>query len=622
MSEEETVAPATTTAAEGLGIAKVGDDWLTLERGSTWIHDGEQVKVESVVSLERILVRKVTTGECVEVLRSTLMPPPRRQRTEEEVDRIEGADAVEIEDARRKEAALSPYLDGKPLIAREREEIATRFKVDIATVKRWLATFRRHRSFIAFLKRRPGTPRGNHQLSDPTEAIITAAIKETFERNDDVTVRQIWDRIESHCKAARLELPGKSTVQRRIRLYKANIRNLPVHLRKEAERDRQLVKGGLVVESPLSLVQIDHTVIDMPVICPVTGKSLGCPWITIVFDVHTRIVLGFCLTLECPSQLSTALALHHAVFPKEDWLKRIGASGPWPFYGIMKVILLDNASEFISEGFRRAALRWAIEVCYRQPGHPQHGGHIERFLGTLMTGIHALRGATRHRRFKKRLKVKSEFTLQALETWITNAIIAYHHELHRGLNMTPAQAWELAWSEPGGLTLPRYPRDDRDFLISFLPTVHRVVSREGIEWNGIHYRSDELQPYVERFRKQLFRFDPRDITRIYFDASGHHIDVPWTQWSFPKLSLWEWKELKPRLRLPAREIDSVTVHSALEANRDLLRQQSSRSEEARRRLAREEAWEGVLPEPNGARVAPLLPAVTSTNTALSFEILE
>src|SRR5690606_3708088 len=141
-----------------------------------------------------------------------------------------------------------------------------------------------------------------------------------------------------------------------------------------------------------------------------------------------------------------------------------------------------------------------------------------------------------------------------------------------------------------------YPRDEREFLVSFLPGASRVVTREGIEWKGIHYRCPELQPYICPERRQFFRFDKRDISRIFFETPDNGLlEVPWTKFNFPHLSLWEWDEIRPTLRTPARFADGLIVHQAREANRELNRKRESDSQKARRRGVREDQWREPLP---------------------------
>jgi putative transposase len=94
-------------------------------------------------------------------------------------------------------------------------------------------------------------------------------------------------------------------------------------------RDRtRFVRGSAGVTRALARVEIDHTLVDTHSVDRRDGKPVGRPWLTIAIDVATRAVLGCVLTLEHPSRLSVALCVQQAIFPKETWLKSIGAVGP------------------------------------------------------------------------------------------------------------------------------------------------------------------------------------------------------------------------------------------------------------------------------------------------------
>jgi transposase InsO family protein len=75
---------------------------------------------------------------------------------------------------------------------------------------------------------------------------------------------------------------------------------------------------------PLSLVQIDHTLVDVIVVDSITREPIQRPWLTLSIDVCSRCVPGFHLSLEPPSATSVALCLAHAALPKEGWLAARG----------------------------------------------------------------------------------------------------------------------------------------------------------------------------------------------------------------------------------------------------------------------------------------------------------
>lgn len=77
------------------------------------------------------------------------------------------------------------------------------------------------------------------------------------------------------------------------------------------------VRGTLVAEYPLEIVQFDHTLADVVVVDELHRQPLQRPWLTLGVDVASRVMTGFYLSLEAPSSLSIALALTQSVLPKE-----------------------------------------------------------------------------------------------------------------------------------------------------------------------------------------------------------------------------------------------------------------------------------------------------------------
>ena len=142
------------------------------------------------------------------------------------------------------------------------------------------------------------------------------------------------------------------------------------------------------------MVQIDHTKVDIMLVDDVTRACIGRPWLTLVLDVHTRMVLGLYLSLDAQSAISAALAVAQAVLPKTEWLTDRAIKLAWPAHGLPEVIHVDNGREFHSRSFERGCQQHGIRLEYRPPATPRFGGHIERLMGTLMGRVHALPGST------------------------------------------------------------------------------------------------------------------------------------------------------------------------------------------------------------------------------------
>ena len=212
-----------------------------------------------------------------------------------------------------------------------------------------------------------------------------------------------------------------------------------------ARQGFDLVRRGLRPASPLAIVQIDHTKVDIQLVDDLARAVVGRPWLTLLLDVFSRSVLGFCLSFDAPSAAGVALAIGQAVLPKAEWLRERDLGLAWPMHGMPVSLHLDNGAEFHSRALKRGCQQHGIRIDYRPPATPRFGGHIERLMGTLMTRVHALPGTTSSNvvaRGDYPAEQKAVLTLREFERIFALEVLGpYHNEVHSALGTTPAAAW-------------------------------------------------------------------------------------------------------------------------------------------------------------------------------------
>jgi len=86
------------------------------------------------------------------------------------------------------------------------------------------------------------------------------------------------------------------------------------------EREHRLVLGSVKVKELLERVEIDHTPVDLLAVCELTRMMLGRPWLTLVIDRFSRMVLGFYISFHAPSAYSVLYALRMSILPKDELL--------------------------------------------------------------------------------------------------------------------------------------------------------------------------------------------------------------------------------------------------------------------------------------------------------------
>jgi hypothetical protein len=126
----------------------------------------------------------------------------------------------------------------------------------------------------------------------------------------------------------------------------------------------------------------------------------------------------------------------------------------------------------------------------------------------------------------------------------------------------------------------------------------------------------------------VVRIDPRDISSVFLELpEGGHLQVPWTNPNWPRMSLWEWNEIRRRDYQRAKNADPQVVRRCLEANDRLIDQAAAQGKlRARRRRARARTW--PVERDNDFVPLPALPRtrldvmVASVDSPVAFEILE
>jgi putative transposase len=445
------------------------------------------------------------------------------------------------------------------------------------TIRRLIARYQLSPTLLTFIPRKLGPASGSRRFGLDREALIEEAVERWMGSREPLPMERAVEDVRRLFGTAGLQSVSRNSVLRRIIEHCGKpVALAPVEgVRAEVPRTRRA----------LGIVQADHTPVDLIVVDDVNRLPIGRPWITIIFDVASRAVLGFHVTLEAPSATSVALALSMACLSKGKWLQEVGVDADWPMSGIPDVLHLDNATEFHSEALRRGCERYGIRLEYRAPGQPHTGGHIERYLGTLMRRIHGLPGTTMSN-VKQRGNYPSEkrasLTLRELESWLTLEIAGrYHHAIHRGIHLTPSAAWTKAL---GHRPIPG-PHHPDQFVLDFLPAVSRQIGRGGFQLFHIRYWDPLLTRLFPASQRLLVRYDPRNLAQVWvpIPGRGEYLAIHYADLRRPPISQYEqeaaMREIKSSGRRTANE---DAIFSTIELQRKLI--DGARSNTRARRL--------------------------------------
>jgi len=297
---------------------------------------------------------------------------------------------------------------------------AAELGVSRAGFYRMLARFRAVGTTSALLPCRLGRPAGAWSLDARREELISSEIETFYLRPERPQLSQLIDRIAQRCHAAGVKAPNWRTVHARVGALDAK---LAAARRRDVMKleDLSATPGELVAPRPLDIVQIDHTQVDVIVVDAETRQAMKRPWLTLAIDVHTRMVVGYHLSLNEPSVISVGLCLLHAIFDKTAQLADMGLDMTWPTMGLPLAVLVDNGPEFRGKPFKRGCEEHGVAVDFRPPGTPRYGGHIERLIGTHMNALHVVDGSTGSSigdRQGRDAQARASLTMRELERWL------------------------------------------------------------------------------------------------------------------------------------------------------------------------------------------------------------
>jgi putative transposase len=290
-------------------------------------------------------------------------------------------------EALRREAVIRP-LAGRPrLTVAAVDAPAEELGLKRARIYRLIAAYRAQAVTSALIPPPPGPHKGSHRLDPERESLVEEAIRRVYRTRQKPSIAALLGHIAHECRRRGVEPVSRKAVAARLRAVspKALLRDREGA---KAASDRfRPVRTTYDVDHALQIVEIDHTKLDVFVVDEIQRVPIGRPWLTLAIDIASRMVAGFYLSLEAPSASAVALALHHAVLPKEVWLARLGISASWPVTGLMDVLHMDNGKEFHSRALARGAGQYGIRLQYRPPATPRPSARGEAPYRALADAI-------------------------------------------------------------------------------------------------------------------------------------------------------------------------------------------------------------------------------------------
>jgi len=415
----------------------------------------------------------------------------------------------------------------------------------------------------SLLRMKRGNKKGSRRLINEVDDVIKQAIKETY-KGKAATIAAVFRKAEELSIRSGLKPPSRTAISARLKDIPEQERYLRKHGHEAASQKYAARPGSKKVTQALEWVQMDHTRVDLILVDQITRQPIGRPWLTLLIDVKTRVILGYYLSLYPPSSLSVACAVAHASLPKNQFLKKLGVNTDLhPYYGVPRLLHMDNAAEFKTVKFQRACVQHSIGLEWRPVGAKHYGGHVERLIGTLMTDyVHFLPGNTQSNVVSRRgydSEKNAALSFKEFCKWFSGQVAIYHGRKHKALGCSPASAWKsLFFDSENNVIHPPIISDPWMFRLDFMPESRRKIHPQGITLNNKWYWSPGLTAYIG-LESVIVKYDPHSMATIWARLDQAYIPL-----YFSDITNSDYAYEDHRAAIKSRRKEGVTPDGALE----------------------------------------------------------
>lgn len=398
------------------------------------------------------------------------------------------------------------------------------FKPHRTTLYRWRTRLSAGKDIVSLVDRRMRAGRRRNKVlyryfEDALNAVYLTPQKAPKAAVYEEVKRQINRFNQSKPDCEQLKPPSRSTIFNWLGDLDAYLVDVSRLGKPAADRLHRRAIGSAPSCKIMERIEIDHSPIDAMIVDKATMIAIGRPWITLACCRATRAILGFHLSFSAPSSLSVLRCLKMVMEPKTDLHARyLDIQNEWPMHGIPEEVVCDNGMDLHSRATEELCFHAGIRLTYCLPADPSAKGSVERGFRTMNEDlIHKLPGAVfsnADQRGDYPSEKEAVLDLEDLRHLITKWIVdVYHQTPHRGLKERPIDVWNQQYQT----ALIEYPAHPDSFAITIGEPAERSLFLYGIEFEGLHYNSDELQSIRRRTgesSKIKFKYFDEDISYV------------------------------------------------------------------------------------------------------------
>ena len=394
------------------------------------------------------------------------------------------------------------------------------------TLRLWTAQYRRAKEnhgsgYVGLLPLISRRGNRGYRLPDETRKLLSEIIEKDYKTHKQKSKFACWAALKRACEQRGVAAPSYVTfcqaVEERPKFERTvarqGCRAAYVHEPFCWTLSRTTLRHG---DRPFEIGHIDHTELDVEVVCSQTSRVLGRPWMTLLTDAFSRRALSVYVTFDEPSYRSCMMILRECV--------RRHARLP-------QIVVVDGGPEFKCTYFESLLARYECTKKTRPSAKARFGSVLERLFGTTNTQfVHNLRGNTQITRNVRQMtrsvdpKRHAAWTLGELHERLSCYLFEVYDTIdHPALGQSPREAF-CSGLEKAGHRFQRMIPFDQEFLMCTLPSTPKGLAKVrpgcGVKINSIYYWSDTFRNPGIECQQVAVRYDPFDVGTAYTFA-GH-----------------------------------------------------------------------------------------------------
>lgn len=333
-----------------------------------------------------------------------------------------------------------------------------------------------------------------------------------------------------------------------------------------------------------SIVQCDHTKLDVRIVDEDGNLLNWRPWLTTVVDTFSSCLIGYHLWHKQPGSHEVALTLRHAALPK-NYPPEYELQKSWDICGLpLQYFFTDGGRDLAKSKLIKAfGNKFGFQCELRD--RPIQGGIVERLFGTINTQVlQPLAGyiSQEEEDGAKRAEKEACLTIEDVDKILAAYFCDDYN--HQPYPKDPRDTRFEKWLRGMGGKLPE-PINERELDILLMKEKQKLVQKHGsIYFETLTYRCEELEPFIGQY--VTVTYDPDHVLTLYIytqpigDRSGEFIGCAHAiNMDIQDSSLYELKRSNKEKSTTKREHSNYSAAIALDKRQKLVAERKQSKKE-------------------------------------------